>query len=160
MRIRVTRGSVLLSVILLFLCSTIATTSSAQTYTVKLAWDKVNFEELADLVHGYKIYYKTGLYAGPPYNGAGFNEGDSPIYVPANNLPNPDSPEYTITGLNRSTIYYFAVTTYVVTPTGYEYESGYSNEVDVLIDKNTMGGTGTFKQLMQPEYFRVGDINK
>jgi replicative DNA helicase len=35
---------------------------------------------------------------------------------------------------------------------------GYSNEVDVLIDKNTMGATGTFKQIMQPEYFRVGDL--
>jgi len=37
-------------------------------------------------------------------------------------------------------------------------EDGYSNEVDVLIDKNTMGATGTLKQIMQPEYFRVGDI--
>jgi replicative DNA helicase len=37
---------------------------------------------------------------------------------------------------------------------------GYSNEVEVLVDKNTMGGTGTFKQIMQPEYFRVGDIYK
>lgn len=39
-------------------------------------------------------------------------------------------------------------------------EDGYTNEVDVLVDKNTMGSTGTFKQLMQPEYFRVGDIYK
>lgn len=37
-------------------------------------------------------------------------------------------------------------------------EDGYSNEVDVLVDKNTMGATGTFKQVMQPEYFRIGDI--
>ena len=37
-------------------------------------------------------------------------------------------------------------------------EAGYSNEVNVLVDKNTMGETGTFKQIMQPEYFRVGDI--
>ena len=36
-------------------------------------------------------------------------------------------------------------------------EAGYSNEVDVLVDKNTMGGTGSFKQIMQPEFFRVGD---
>ena len=35
---------------------------------------------------------------------------------------------------------------------------GYSNTVDVLIDKNTMGGTGAFRQIMQPEYYRVGDI--
>lgn len=34
---------------------------------------------------------------------------------------------------------------------------GYSNTVNVLVDKNTMGGTGTFEQVMQPEYYRVGD---
>lgn len=37
-------------------------------------------------------------------------------------------------------------------------DSGYSNEVHLMIDKNTMGATGSLKQLMQPEYFRVGDI--
>lgn len=36
-------------------------------------------------------------------------------------------------------------------------DDGYSNEVDVLVDKNTMGSTGAFTQVMQPEYFRVGD---
>lgn len=35
---------------------------------------------------------------------------------------------------------------------------GYSNEVKVLVDKNTMGATGTITQMMQPEYFRVGDL--
>jgi hypothetical protein len=36
---------------------------------------------------------------------------------------------------------------------------GYSNEVDVLIDKNTMGPSGMqFKQLMIPEYFDVRDL--
>ena len=39
-------------------------------------------------------------------------------------------------------------------------ENGYSNIVDVLVDKNTMGSTGVFKQIMQPEYFRVGDLEK
>lgn len=34
---------------------------------------------------------------------------------------------------------------------------GYSNEVNVIIDKNTIGATGSFKQLMEPEYFRVHD---
>lgn len=34
---------------------------------------------------------------------------------------------------------------------------GYSNEVQVLIDKNTMGATGSLIQTMQPECFRVGD---
>jgi replicative DNA helicase len=37
-------------------------------------------------------------------------------------------------------------------------DDGYSNEVEVLVDKNTMGATGIFRQLMQPEYFRIGDI--
>jgi replicative DNA helicase len=36
-------------------------------------------------------------------------------------------------------------------------DEGYSNTVEVLVDKNTMGGTGTFTQIMQPEFFRVGD---
>jgi replicative DNA helicase len=37
-------------------------------------------------------------------------------------------------------------------------DDGYSNTVDVLIDKQTMGTTGAFKQIMQPEFYRVGDI--
>ncbi len=37
-------------------------------------------------------------------------------------------------------------------------DDGYSNTVDVMVDKNTMGGTGQFQQIMQPEYYRVGDI--
>jgi len=36
--------------------------------------------------------------------------------------------------------------------------NGYSNEVNVLVDKNTMGATGTFQQMMQPKFFRVGDF--
>lgn len=36
-------------------------------------------------------------------------------------------------------------------------QEGYSNTVDVFVDKNTMGATGGFQQIMQPEYFRVGD---
>ncbi len=39
-------------------------------------------------------------------------------------------------------------------------EDGYSNLADVIVDKNTMGKTGTFKQYMQPEYFRVGDLSE
>lgn len=34
---------------------------------------------------------------------------------------------------------------------------GYSNTVDVLVDKNTMGKLGTCRQIMQPEFFRVAD---
>lgn len=35
---------------------------------------------------------------------------------------------------------------------------GYSRLVDVLVDKNTLGATGAFKQYMTPEYFRVHDL--
>lgn len=38
-------------------------------------------------------------------------------------------------------------------------EEGYSNTVRVLVDKNTMGATGQFNQVMQPEFYRVGDIH-
>lgn len=37
---------------------------------------------------------------------------------------------------------------------------GYSNLVNILVDKNTVGGTGTFQQMMQPEYFRLGDVER
>jgi replicative DNA helicase len=37
-------------------------------------------------------------------------------------------------------------------------DEGYSNTVNGMVDKNTMGGTGPFVQIMQPEYYRVGDI--
>jgi len=37
-------------------------------------------------------------------------------------------------------------------------EGGYMQDVNVLIDKNTMGPTGTLKQFMEPEYFRVADL--
>ena len=37
---------------------------------------------------------------------------------------------------------------------------GYSNEVNVIVDKNTIGATGTFKQMMEPELFRVHDVER
>lgn len=37
---------------------------------------------------------------------------------------------------------------------------GYSNLVNVRVDKNTVGGTGTFQQMMEPEYFRLGDVER
>ena len=39
-------------------------------------------------------------------------------------------------------------------------DEGYSNTVDVRVDKNTVGATGTFQQYMEPEYFRVADIQR
>lgn len=37
-------------------------------------------------------------------------------------------------------------------------DDGYDTTVKVLIDKNTVGRTGSFSQHMTPEYFRVDDI--
>lgn len=39
-------------------------------------------------------------------------------------------------------------------------DDGYSNTVDVRVDKNTVGATGTFQQYMEPEYFRVADLQR
>lgn len=39
-------------------------------------------------------------------------------------------------------------------------ENGYSQKVDVVIDKNTLGPTGTFSQWMQPEFFRVQEMER
>lgn len=39
-------------------------------------------------------------------------------------------------------------------------ENGYSQKVDVVIDKNTLGPTGSFSQWMEPEYFRVQEMER
>lgn len=39
-------------------------------------------------------------------------------------------------------------------------EDGYSNTVNVRVDKNTVGATGTFNQMMEPEYFRLHDVEQ
>jgi len=39
-------------------------------------------------------------------------------------------------------------------------ENGYSQKVDVVIDKNTLGPTGTFAQWMEPEYFRIQEMER
>ena len=67
-------------------------------------------------VDGYKIYYKSGS-SGPPYDGTGAAEGDSPIDVGWVD-------EFTLRALSDDEDYYFAVTAY----NAYG-ESGYSNEV-------------------------------
>ncbi len=73
---------------------------------------------------GYRIYYKTDS-SGPPYNGIGALEGDSPITVELAELSDPYNPEYTITGLSDTDTYYSVVTAYYSGGN----ESGYSNEV-------------------------------
>ncbi|MEJ2724387.1 MAG: fibronectin type III domain-containing protein [Deltaproteobacteria bacterium] len=76
---------------------------------VTLAWDSDS------AVDGYKLYYKAGS-SGPPYNGTGAAEGDSPVDVGWFS-------EFTLRALSDGEDYYFAVTAY-----NSEGESGYSNE--------------------------------
>lgn len=84
---------------------------------VSLAWDANTEPDLA----GYKLYYKTDS-SGPPYNGTGATEGDSPIDV--GNVT-----EFTIHGLSDGVTYYFVAAAYDTEG----LESGYSNEVSTSI---------------------------
>ena len=52
----------------------LSTTVHAQDYS--FSW-----ELSEDNVEGYKLYYKNGGNAGPPYDGTGAAEGDSPILI-------------------------------------------------------------------------------
>ena len=79
-----------------------------------LEWDANTEENLA----GYKVYYKIGS-PGPPYDGVGQPEGDSPIDV--GNVT-----EFWFNSIDfRTTDFWFIVTAYNTEG----YESDYSNEV-------------------------------
>jgi hypothetical protein len=86
-----------------FITSTLILTFSAtfaHSAEVTLAWDSNTEPDLA----GYKIYYKTES-SGPPYNGTGLTEGDSPIDVG-------NQTEFTLHGLTDNVTYFFVVTAY------------------------------------------------
>jgi len=79
-----------------------------------LEWDANTETNLA----GYKVYYKTGS-PGPPYDGVGQVEGDSPIDV--GNVT-----EFYFNSIDfRAKDFWFVVTAYSTEG----FESGYSNEV-------------------------------
>ena len=46
----------------------------------------------------------------------------------------------------------------VILATRERTNDGYSDIVNMLVDKNTMGATGTFQQVMKAEYFTIADI--
>ncbi len=68
---------------------------------------------------GYKIYYKTGIDSGPPYNGLGIYEGDSPIIL--DNITS-----CTLTELSPDQTYHFVLTAFNESD-----ESNYSTVVTV-----------------------------
>jgi hypothetical protein len=96
-------------VTILFLCFI----TPAGASDIALTWDANTEADLA----GYRVYYKTGS-TGPPYNGTGAAEGDSPVDV--GNVT-----EFTLSGLTDEVTYFFAVTAY----SSEGHESDYSNEV-------------------------------
>ena len=95
----------------------------ASALDVTLAWDP---DQIAD---GYKVHYKSGS-SGPPYDGTGAAEGDSPIDVGWVS-------ESTLRALSDDEDYYFVITAYN------EYgESGYSNEVTTAKSVSITTGSG------------------
>ncbi|MCP4689813.1 MAG: fibronectin type III domain-containing protein, partial [Desulfobacterales bacterium] len=92
----------------------------AHAWGVTLTWDPV--VDNPDLA-GYTLYYKTGA-SGPPYNGAGADQGISGIEISLQSLADVDHPQITLTGLTENITYYFVVTSYDSSG----LESGYSNE--------------------------------
>ena len=98
----------------------LASTSLSYSAEVTLAWDANTESDLA----GYKVYYKTGS-SGEPYDGMGIDQGDSGISILLNDLTTPDSPSFSMTGLQDNEFYYFVVTAVDTS----ENESGYSVEV-------------------------------
>ena len=114
-------------------------TSQAYSAQVTLAWDP-NTEPDLD---GYMVYYKQ-VSSGPPYNGTGATEGDSPIDV--GNVT-----EFTVHGLTDGATYFFVATAYDTEG----LESGYSNEVNT--------GTGSTPRVASitssttDGYYKTGD---
>jgi hypothetical protein len=102
--------------ILLILCFA----SPAYGIDINLRWDPNVEPDLS----GYRIYYKTGS-PGPPYNGWGALEGDSPIAIDAYQVLVGNACEFTISDLEDDLVYYFVVTAYDTEGN----ESDYSNEV-------------------------------
>ena len=106
----------------------------ASSAEVTLAWDANTEPDLA----GYKIYYCTG--SGAPYYGTEADQGTSPIIVLAEDLDDPDYPEFTLTGLFDDQEYYFALTAF----DSENAESGFSNEASTAdgtsSDYNSSGG--------------------
>jgi hypothetical protein len=104
----------------------------AHSAEVTLAWDPNTEPQLA----GYKVYYKSGS-SGPPYDGTGPSEGDSPIDVG-------DVAEFRLHGLTNGVSYFFAVTAYDTEG----YETYYSNEVSTselgVVDSVGEAGSGCF----------------
>jgi hypothetical protein len=90
-------------------------TGNWQETSVTLRWERV---ASPGTEYQYRLYYDSDT-SGPPYDGAGLPQGDSPVEIGT-------AAEYTLDGLEAGTVYYVAVT--ARDPQG--GESYYSNEVN------------------------------
>lgn len=104
--------------------------ASCLAFDVTLAWDPNKETTLA----GYKVYYDTS--PGDPYYGTEAEQGTSPITILLEDLPDQNSPEFTLTDLISGPTYYFAVTAF----NDEGLESGYSNEVNTK-DEDSQSGS-------------------
>lgn len=96
----------------LILC--MVATPSAWAKDFKFAWT-ANPEP----VEGYKLYYKKGGSAGPPFDGTGSFQGPSPLNVGKQTT-------FTVRGLEENTTYHFTLTAY-----NSSGESGFSTIITV-----------------------------
>jgi hypothetical protein len=116
-------------VILLFSILFFFTLSQSYALDITLQWDANEEPDLA----GYNVYYKPGS-SGPPYNGTGATEGDSPINV--GNVT-----QTSLSGLTDGVTYFIAITAYDdEIPSR---ESDYSNEIDTKAPQITSPPTIT-----------------
>lgn len=90
------------------------TAGSALARSVTLAWDANTEPDIA----GYKVYYRSGSSAAPPFNGTGAAQGSSPVDVGKVTT-------VTIGGLADGETWHFAVTAY----NSAGFESGFSESV-------------------------------
>ncbi|MBT8489722.1 MAG: fibronectin type III domain-containing protein [Deltaproteobacteria bacterium] len=138
---------ILWGVIILFLV--LSSVHSAQARKVTLAWDP---NDKSENVTGYKVYYRT---CSSTYNNCTkAAEGPSPRDVPVKSLGKPDSPQYTLSGLQDG-VYFFAVTAYSKT------ESLYSNEVSdrpVTLLRVSISGADTVDEKSETSYEAMAEF--
>jgi hypothetical protein len=119
-------GTRLSSILLLIGLILFGTRSHAEE--VALAWDANRDSEL----EGYGVYFKAGA-DGPPYDFFG--------YVGISDLPDVDSPEFTVSGLKSNTTYHFAITAYDTAGNESAFSASVCAEVGAVVTPCEAGAT-------------------
>lgn len=101
----------------------------AYALDVTLSWDANTEDDLG----GYKVYYNTSETPGPPYDGTGATEGDSPVIMVLvdDEDPAPEKVQITLHNLPDSVTVTLRDRFAVTATNIFNLESGYSNEVSV-----------------------------